>query len=160
MFTDQESVTKNRGGKPAANNNRSFRHRHGFYLLVLLRSKTAPSNFSDTRYSLLVVPRESRPKIVRIGSGKTRCCPKIPPQDGLRCSIIGSVFRKTGVKVSSIAVTLKQWWRDVGLCPKSPRTTIGSITSTTKHRCRRARPMGHSLSMCKLQQCRHKKSKF
>lgn len=126
--------------------------------------KTAPLSCPDSRYCLLLSPHEpSKPKIIRIGSGKTRARRIFEetriPQDGLRCSI-GTALRKTGVKVSSVAVTLKQWWRDVGLCPKPPRATIGTITSTTKHRCRRARPMGHSLSMCKLQHCRHKKSKF
>lgn len=68
-----------------------------------------------------------------------------------------ALFR-TGVKVTSVAVTLKQWWRDVGLCPRPPRASVSPL-SPCHHHCRRNRPMGHSFSMCKLQECRHKKSK-
>lgn len=66
---------------------------------------------------------------------------------------------RTGVKVTSVAVTLKQWWRDVGLCPRAPRASVSPL-SPCHHHCRRNRPMGHSFSMCKLQECRHKKSKI
>ncbi|KAK9719936.1 GAF domain [Popillia japonica] len=87
-------------------------------------------------------------------------------QEKEKCTGLGEALRRTGVKVSSVAVTLKQWWRDVGLCPRSARATvIGAsgvpfLTTSAKHRSavRRGRSMGHSLSMCKLQQCRHKKS--
>lgn len=81
------------------------------------------------------------------------------PKDREKCGDLRSAFRRTGVKVSSVAVTLKQWWRDVGLCPRAPRATLGSLHNT-KIRCRRPKPMGHALSMCKLQHCRHKKSKY
>lgn len=135
-----------------------------------LSSKTAPTNRSDS-WCLLIAPRsyESKAGVIKITPEKLKL--KRPrssaslsgveiPSEGVKCSPIGTALRRTGVKVSSVAVTLKQWWRDVGLCPRPPRATIGTIASTTKHRCRRARPMGHSLSMCKLQHCRHKKSKF
>lgn len=68
-------------------------------------------------------------------------------------------------KVGGVAVTLKQWWRDVGLCPRAAPSTVGGPLAA-RHRCCHTntrgstRSMGQALSMCKLNQCRHKKSKF
>ena len=66
-------------------------------------------------------------------------------------------------KVSGVAVTLKQWWRDVGLCPRAAPSTVGGPLAA-RHRCCHTkrgsnRSMGQSFSMCKLNHCRHKKSK-
>ncbi|KAJ8984665.1 hypothetical protein NQ317_015756 [Molorchus minor] len=63
-------------------------------------------------------------------------------------------------KASGVAVTLKGWWRDVGLCPRVASPSVGTHP-TTRHRCchRRGslRSMGQSFSMCKFNNCRHKK---
>ncbi|KAH0819123.1 hypothetical protein GEV33_003668 [Tenebrio molitor] len=65
-------------------------------------------------------------------------------------------------KVSGVAVTLKQWWRDVGLCPRAAPSAVGGPLAA-RHRCCHTkrgsnRSMGQSFSMCKLNHCRHKKS--
>lgn len=117
--------------------------------------KTAPSNDSDD-WCLLIIPPSTWDNTNRRRTGSVFPSPKIP-RTGEKCSL-GTALKKTGVKVSGVAVTLKQWWRDVGLCPKPPPRA--TVNTTTKHRCRRARSMGHSFSMCKLQHCRHKKSKL
>lgn len=118
--------------------------------------KTAPSEPDGLCFFLVARTSEPQSKIIRVSDEKQFTIPR-ENQGAAKCGSLSTALRRTGVKVSSVAVTLKQWWRDVGLCPRPPRATIGTIT--TKHRCRRTRSMGHSLSMCKLQHCRHKKSK-
>lgn len=71
-------------------------------------------------------------------------------------------------KASGVAVTLKEWWRDVGLCPRVAATPVGTLASNNleqhPRRCSQKRrgslrSMGQSFTMCKFN-CRHKKSKF
>lgn len=127
------------------------------FLIERYITKTAPSNDLDD-WCLLIIPPSAWDNTRRkTGSPSLSPSPKIPRAGEEKCSL-GTTLKRTSVKVSSVAVTLKQWWRDVGLCPKPPPRA--TVSSTTKHRCRRARSMGHSLSMCKLQHCRHKKSKL
>lgn len=79
------------------------------------------------------------------------------PRDRDKCPIFGAADPE--VNITSVAVTLKQWWRHVGLCPKAARNPVLGQRKPHCYRwVRRPKPMGHSLSMCKLQQC-HKKSK-
>ncbi|CAG9827483.1 unnamed protein product [Diabrotica balteata] len=62
-------------------------------------------------------------------------------------------------KASGVAVTLKGWWRDVGLCPRAaPSPTLGTNPTRNRSIIRRGslRSMGQSFSMCKFN-CRHKK---
>ncbi|KAJ8915033.1 hypothetical protein NQ315_016008 [Exocentrus adspersus] len=68
-------------------------------------------------------------------------------------------------KASGVAVTLKGWWRDVGLCPRvaaPPAVSSAAAAAPARRRCcqRRGslRSMGQSFSMCKFNNSKNKKT--
>lgn len=63
-------------------------------------------------------------------------------------------------KISDVAVTIKQWWRDVGLCPRPAPTAVGLPASRRNRKGGALRHMGTSFSMCKLNNCKIKRSKY
>ncbi|XP_074034856.1 phosphodiesterase 11 isoform X2 [Leptinotarsa decemlineata] len=125
--------------------------RRSFLLVFTDRTKTASSKFSyrnkiqNFHLNLLKIP-SNQIKLQWRYTGAT-----ISSSKKKNKGIIG--------KATGVAVTLKGWWRDVGLCPRAASPSVGS--NTTRHRCchRRVSPrsMGQSFSMCKFNNCRHKK---
>ncbi|CAH1167238.1 unnamed protein product [Phyllotreta striolata] len=79
-------------------------------------------------------------------------------REAISCSFGGKRHADIIGKASGVAVSLKGWWRDVGLCPRAASPSIGASPAGRRSVVRRGslRSMGQSFSMCKFN-CRHKK---